>query len=166
MTIAKLKLITLDRPPTEDLVESDFQEIFGADLDLIPFPSNDPARPDITSSQQQMIGFSTEISSVDSIAGPVRLSEIVTFPTGAEPPAGDTIRNTWGFQGEEPAGIEALLGTNVGAAVDNETDTQQFMLPIMLPLMLGVYIGFATVINDPHGTVATVFSMIPFTRIV
>ena len=124
MTIAKLKLITLDRPPTEDLVESDFQEIFGADLDLIPFPSNDPARPDITSSQQQMIGFSTEISSVDSIAGPVRLSEIVTFPTGAEPPAGDTIRNTWGFQGEEPAGIEALLGTNVGAAVDNAGGTE------------------------------------------
>ena len=51
----------------------------------------------------------------------------------------------------------------IGAAVDNETDTQQFMLPVLLPLVLGVYIGFATVINDPHGTIATVFSMIPFT---
>jgi ABC-2 type transport system permease protein len=51
----------------------------------------------------------------------------------------------------------------IGAAVDNETDTQQFMLPVILPLMIGVYVGFATVINDPHGTVATVFSMIPFT---
>lgn len=51
----------------------------------------------------------------------------------------------------------------IGAAVDNETDTQQFMLPILLPLMLGVYVGFATVINDPHGTVATIFSLIPFT---
>jgi len=29
--------------------------------------------------------------------------------------------------------------------------------------MIGVYVGFATVINDPHGTVATVFSLIPFT---
>ncbi|PHR74048.1 MAG: ABC transporter permease [Lutibacter sp.] len=51
----------------------------------------------------------------------------------------------------------------IGAAVDNETDTQQFMLPVILPLMLGVYVGFSSVIGDPHGTVATVFSMIPFT---
>jgi ABC-2 type transport system permease protein len=51
----------------------------------------------------------------------------------------------------------------IGAAVDNETDTQQFMLPVILPLMLGVYVGFSSVIGDPHGTIATVFSMIPFT---
>ncbi len=51
----------------------------------------------------------------------------------------------------------------IGAAVDNETDTQQFMLPVILPLMLGVYVGFSSVIGDPHGVVATVFSMIPFT---
>jgi len=51
----------------------------------------------------------------------------------------------------------------IGAAVDNETDTQQFMLPIILPLVLGVYVGFATVINDPHGPIATAFSIIPLT---
>ncbi|MEO8516223.1 MAG: ABC transporter permease [Flavobacterium sp.] len=51
----------------------------------------------------------------------------------------------------------------IGAAVDSETDSQQFLLPIIMPLMLGVYVGFFTVINDPHGTVATVFSMIPLT---
>ena len=51
----------------------------------------------------------------------------------------------------------------IGAAVDSETDSQQFLLPIIMPLMLGVYIGFFTVIHDPHGTVATVFSMIPLT---
>ena len=52
---------------------------------------------------------------------------------------------------------------SIGAAVDNETDSQQFLLPIIMPLILGVYIGFFTVINDPHGTVATVFSFIPLT---
>ncbi|PKW29746.1 ABC transporter permease [Flavobacterium lindanitolerans] len=51
----------------------------------------------------------------------------------------------------------------IGAAVDNETDSQQFLLPIILPLMLGVYVGFFSVLNDPHGTVATVFSFIPLT---
>lgn len=51
----------------------------------------------------------------------------------------------------------------IGAAVDNETDTQQFMLPVIMPLMLAVYIGVFTVIEDPHGTVSTVFSFIPLT---
>ena len=52
---------------------------------------------------------------------------------------------------------------SIGAAVDNETDSQQFLLPIIMPLILGVYIGFFTVMHDPHGTIATVFSMIPLT---
>lgn len=52
---------------------------------------------------------------------------------------------------------------SIGAAVDNETDSQQFLLPIIMPLILAVYIGFFTVINDPHGTIATIFSMIPLT---
>lgn len=51
----------------------------------------------------------------------------------------------------------------IGAAVDNETDSQQFLLPIIMPLILGVYIGFVTVMNDPHGAIATTFSMIPLT---
>ncbi len=51
----------------------------------------------------------------------------------------------------------------IGAAVDNETDTQQFMMPILMPLILAVYVGVFTVIENPHGTVATVFSMIPLT---
>jgi ABC-2 type transport system permease protein len=51
----------------------------------------------------------------------------------------------------------------IGAAVDNQTDSQQFLLPIIMPLMLSVYVGFFSVINDPHGTIAVVFSMIPLT---
>lgn len=59
--------------------------------------------------------------------------------------------------------LYSSLYAAIGAAVDSETDSQQFLLPIIMPLMLGVYVGFFTVINDPHGTVATVFSMIPLT---
>lgn len=51
----------------------------------------------------------------------------------------------------------------IGAAVDSETDTQQFMLPIIMPLMLGIYVGFFAVIDNPHGTVATIFSIFPLT---
>ncbi|CAM1374029.1 ABC transporter permease [Tenacibaculum xiamenense] len=59
--------------------------------------------------------------------------------------------------------LYSSLFAAVGAAVDNETDTQQFMMPIMLPLILGVYVGFATVIENPHGPIATIFSYIPLT---
>lgn len=51
----------------------------------------------------------------------------------------------------------------IGAAVDNETDTQQFVFPLLVPLILAVYIGFFTVIEDPHGMVSRVFSFIPLT---
>ncbi len=59
--------------------------------------------------------------------------------------------------------LYSSLYAAIGAAVDNETDSQQFLLPIIMPLMLGVYIGFFTVASDPHGNIATIFSMIPFT---
>ena len=59
--------------------------------------------------------------------------------------------------------LYSSLYAAIGAAVDNETDTQQFMLPILMPLILAVYVGIFTVIEDPHGTVSTIFSFIPLT---
>ena len=59
--------------------------------------------------------------------------------------------------------LYSSLYAAIGAAVDNETDTQQFMMPIIMPLILAVYVGVFTVIDDPHGTVSTVFSFIPLT---
>jgi ABC-2 type transport system permease protein len=32
-----------------------------------------------------------------------------------------------------------------------------------MPLVIAVYVGGFTVIEDPHGTVSTIFSFIPFT---
>jgi ABC-2 type transport system permease protein len=49
----------------------------------------------------------------------------------------------------------------VGSAVDNETDTQQFMLPITLPLIFSIGIA-QTVINAPGSQLAVWLSMIPF----
>lgn len=59
--------------------------------------------------------------------------------------------------------LYSSLYAAIGAAVDNETDTQQFMMPILMPLILAVYVGVFTVIDDPHGTVSTIFSFIPLT---
>ena len=51
----------------------------------------------------------------------------------------------------------------VGAAVDSETDANQFMLPLSMPLIIGLYVGILTVSEDPSGTIPTIFSYIPFT---
>ena len=59
--------------------------------------------------------------------------------------------------------LYSSLYAAIGAAVDNETDTQQFMMPVLIPLILAVYVGFFTVIDNPHGTVSQVFSFIPLT---
>jgi ABC-2 type transport system permease protein len=55
----------------------------------------------------------------------------------------------------------ALFGA-VGAAVDNDADTQQFMLPITLPIVFS-FIFAQFVLRDPDGTLAFWTSMIPFT---
>lgn len=55
----------------------------------------------------------------------------------------------------------ALFGA-VGAAVDNDSDTQQFMLPITLPIVFS-FIFAQFVLRDPDGNLAFWTSMIPFT---
>jgi len=50
----------------------------------------------------------------------------------------------------------------IGSAVDNDADTQQFMLPVTIPLILGI-VALQGVISNPEGPLAFWFSMIPFT---
>lgn len=55
----------------------------------------------------------------------------------------------------------SLFGA-VGAAVDNDSDTQQFMLPITLPIILS-FVFAQFVLRDPDGALAFWLSIIPFT---
>ncbi len=58
--------------------------------------------------------------------------------------------------------LYASLFAAVGAAVDNETDTQQFMLPITIPLIFGFIVSeFA--LQNPEGASVFWFSMVPLT---
>ena len=50
----------------------------------------------------------------------------------------------------------------IGSAVDSETDTQQFMLPVTIPLILSFFIMISTFTN-PEGQLAVIFSIIPLT---
>ncbi len=50
----------------------------------------------------------------------------------------------------------------VGSAVDAESDTQQFMMPITIPLIIS-FIAAQFIMQNPEGPLAFWFSMIPFT---
>lgn len=59
--------------------------------------------------------------------------------------------------------LYSALFAAVGSAVDNETETQQFMFPITIPLLFAYILSFGVLANDPHGTLAFWLSMIPLT---
>ncbi len=58
--------------------------------------------------------------------------------------------------------IYASLFAAIGSAIDNETETQQFVMPVMIPIILSIYVATAAMRN-PHGDLAFWFSIIPLT---
>jgi ABC-2 type transport system permease protein len=59
--------------------------------------------------------------------------------------------------------LYASIFAAIGAAIDNQADAQQFMLPITLLVVIALYVGILTVPEDPNGIVAQIFSYFPFT---
>jgi ABC-2 type transport system permease protein len=58
--------------------------------------------------------------------------------------------------------LYASLFAAIGSAVDNETDTNQFSMPVMIPIIFAIYAGIFSAEN-PDGPLAFWCSMIPFT---
>ncbi|MEJ5264747.1 MAG: ABC transporter permease [Bacteroidales bacterium] len=58
--------------------------------------------------------------------------------------------------------LYGALFAAIGSLVDNEADTQQFMLPVTIPLILAIYVMINT-INNPDSALSFWFSMIPLT---
>lgn len=56
----------------------------------------------------------------------------------------------------------ATMFAAVGSLVDNNTDSQQFMLPITVPLIVALISAFY-IVNNPSSSFAIWLSMIPFT---
>ena len=48
----------------------------------------------------------------------------------------------------------------IGSAVDNDTDAQQFQLPITIPLIFSLIV-LSAILRDPHGDLAFWLSMVP-----
>jgi ABC-2 type transport system permease protein len=58
--------------------------------------------------------------------------------------------------------LYASLFAAIGSAVDNEADTQQFMLPVSIPLIFGIVIS-NFIVNNPDGPLAFWLSIFPLT---
>ena len=58
--------------------------------------------------------------------------------------------------------LYASLFAAIGAAVDSDSDTQQFMLSVTLPLIFS-YIVSAMLINNPESSIGNFFSIFPLT---
>ena len=58
--------------------------------------------------------------------------------------------------------LYATLFAAIGSIVDNDTDSQQFTLPVTVPMLIGL-LSAIYVVNNPDGSFALWASMIPFT---
>jgi ABC-2 type transport system permease protein len=58
--------------------------------------------------------------------------------------------------------LYASVFAAIGSAVDNETETQQFMLPVAMPIILGLMVAMGTMQN-PESSLSFWCSMIPLT---
>ena len=58
--------------------------------------------------------------------------------------------------------LYASIFAAIGSAVDNETETQQFMLPVTIPIILALMVAIGTMEN-PESSLSFWFSLIPLT---
>ncbi|WP_395627165.1 ABC transporter permease [Daejeonella sp.] len=59
--------------------------------------------------------------------------------------------------------LYSALFAAVGSAVETDTETQQFMLPITLPLLFTYIMSFSFIVNNPDSSLSFWLSIIPFT---
>ncbi len=58
--------------------------------------------------------------------------------------------------------LYSSLFAAIGGAIDHDTDSQQFMLPVSIPLVFAIALS-GVILNQPNSSLAVWMSMIPFT---
>lgn len=59
--------------------------------------------------------------------------------------------------------LYSSLFAAVGSAINQESDAQQFIIPVTLPLIFSIIVAQMTIFNNPHGMLSKVLSYVPFT---
>ena len=124
----------LNMTPTEQVITQDI-------MSSGPVDASKPAEPEERSEEMdELMGF---LSSLKDINFAITLGSFIFYFLG-------------GYL------LYGALFASIGAAVDNETDTQQFMLPLTIPLILALLVLINS-INNPDSSISFWFSIIPFT---
>ncbi|MCG3168106.1 MAG: putative protein YhaP [Bacteroidia bacterium] len=133
-------------------VVSGAQAMLGVDKNALPAPvpmeqtlngQQSPLQPNLPANQSADAEMDELWQSIDKINFPLLIGVFIFYFLG-------------GYL------LYGALFAAVGAAVDNEADTQQFMLPITIPLILA-FVMAQFVMNNPEGPMAFWLSIIPFT---
>lgn len=95
-----------------------------------------------------------EVNSVNKVSQFMKAADTINFPY---------IIGTFLFYFLGGYLLYSALFAAVGSAVDNETETQQFMLPITLPLIFTFILGMNVIVNNPDSQLSFWLSIIPFT---
>jgi len=128
----------------DKMLDKNIPEVTQASTDMIPQQATTQlaqADPDLEEVAGE--GFLEVLDMVKSINIPVMLISFLIYFLG-------------GYL------LYASMFAAIGGAVDNETDTQQFMMPITVPIILAL-VMMPSVIENPSGPLAMWLSMIPFT---
>lgn len=122
-----------------------FQAGFGADLSpgIQPIGGQDQLQIDQSASglSGNQLAMITEV--IGSINLPVMIMSFIFYFLG-------------GYL------LYSSLFAAIGGAVDHDSDTQQFMLPVSIPLVFSVIMS-GVIVNQPDSSLALWLSMIPFT---
>ena len=111
--IAGFTGVSLDPLPTTDIV--------------IPNAVNTNTDPDFDITNTTLLkSFTTKFGIVDTLAGAVSATNIITDPPGEAPPYPDLIRNYWPINGLEIDGGNSLIGLDVSHGVDNAVTADVF----------------------------------------
>jgi len=98
-------------------------------------------------------------SEVNQVEGSILISKIIELTQGI-----DLIKIFFSFIAYFLGGylLYSSLFASIGSAVDNESDTQQFILPITIPLIIS-FILIQQIIENPEGSLAFWMSIFPLT---
>ena len=98
-------------------------------------------------------------SEVNQVEGSILISKIIELTQGI-----DLIKIFFSFIAYFLGGylLYSSLFASIGSAVDNESDTRQFILPITIPLIIS-FILIQQIIENPEGSLAFWMSIFPLT---
>lgn len=105
----------------------------------------------VSKQNQEIVKAASENNKVEAF---LKAADTINFPY---------VLSTFGFYFLGGYLLYSALFAAVGSAVDSETETQQFMLPITLPLIFTFILGMNVIVNNPDSNLSFWLSIIPFT---